>query len=286
MSNDLKQDIVPALNNLKRLANIDEQLPASDSDSNTAKSVRCILVLAVVARVLVDEIFKASTLVHGDIELRQELCFLAWENPSKEEFTRAILVSLHDQDYHDEKLSELAQQISRDVKEIIGLSAAELFRNDIHTIFAAATSIWREIQCMKSHFEVRMWSRGKPETQMHWRSIKLSRDELTFEEQDAALNAFDKDKVEFAVFPRVYSIARLEGKNKPETIAETLVVAGKVIQQSQMVAAKDELAKKENVSAPRRSFTGGSDRRRQTLRKGSQSQENTFLESATGPQKP
>ena len=262
-----------ALSTLQESTHFKHQLPLSLSNSVAAKSMRSAIVLALISQLLVNEVFKATNLVQGDTELRRELCFIADENPKKEAFTRALLISLYDEEYFENHISRSAQLVYKQVKELLEPNSADNFRQEVHSIFKEAAGIWRDLQLMKSHFAVDLEFRK--EQSDSWKSIKLSSTELAFEAQDVSADGFESDAVELKVFPRMY-ISGPKG--------ETPVFSGRVLQRSQVTSAKDEFTRSDENNPLWDSTTAGIERRRLSQRRGPQARQNsgTFLGSDTG----
>lgn len=225
---------------------------------------------------MVDDIFKTTYLVGRDVDLRQELYLLAPDNPSKEAFTRALLGSLHDQDYLDNHINLVVQKAYKLVKELLEPSLAEGFRAHLQSIFNEGASIWRNLQASKTHYEVDLLTQG--EESWSWKSIKLPNTTLAFEERDVTTNDFHVDVVELNVFPRVFIVG---------STADIPVVPGRVFQQSQTAAVKQEVERMEENISPLRSSTAKIERRRTTLRRLSQPEQpgGAFLGSGAGQQR-
>ena len=108
-------------------------MPLPLSNSVSAKAIRSIVVLKIISRFLVGEIFKTMYLVDGDFELRRELWLIAQDNPPKDAFTCVLLISLRDQGCLDNHIDLAVQQSYKQAKELLEPSLAEKFRADLQS---------------------------------------------------------------------------------------------------------------------------------------------------------
>lgn len=151
---------------------LEHDIPLALSNSVAAKASQLVVVLALISRLMVDRIFKTTWLVEEDLELRRELHFLAQSDRSKEEITRALLVSLADATSRDSYLLGVVQQAHRQVKGVLDPELADKFRKDFQAIFAKAARRWEDLRLRKSRIDV--------DFEVHddqpclWRSVKLS----------------------------------------------------------------------------------------------------------------
>ena len=258
--------LVSLQHNINKL--LQHDMPLALSNSVTAKIGRSIAFLALIARELLAKIFKPTYLANEDMSLRSELLFLAQNNPPKEAFTRALLISLNRVEDRDPYIEDVIQQVLRQVKLLVDQSAVEKFRSELRSISTQAAHIWSNTQSRKSHFEV---SFDFPDDQ-RWtlKSIKLSNTNMAFEEVDVAMNNLAIDAA-VGIFPQISIVSSQD---------EIMVFPGRVFQMSQMAAMKQEVLDLQKLPAPlRRAPTGlerrpnGSKRQRDT-----ESKRGSFLE--------
>ena len=248
-------------------------MPLALSNSVAAKVGRSIVVIALISRLMVDHIFKPTCLANDDLEFRRELCYLALEDPPKEAFTRALLVSLTDPEYQEPYISTVVQHAHRPVKDIVDPDSAESFRRQLQSIFKQAVCIWRDLQSMQSHFEVDL---DNQEGQSGpWKSIKLSGPDMTIKEDDVSISDFAADPIGVNVFPRVFIVG-------PQ--GEVPVLPSKVIQISQMAAMRREVADMQKHAGPWRRTTASIERRKTNPRRRRDVGQNgdNFLDSNAG----
>ncbi|KAJ9652745.1 hypothetical protein H2198_008017 [Neophaeococcomyces mojaviensis] len=258
--NDLQDE--PAWENLTRSDFVNHRVRLPFTNSVPAKALRCTVVLASISQLLVPEIFRVVHFIDEDTELRQELYFLAQDNPGKEAFLRALLISLNDQQERDLHIKFATQQTYKQVKELLEPDIAERFRANVESIFRDAAHLWRRLQANKRHYDADL---EIPDDQsLVWKAIQLSNTELKIDEQDATMKAFSPDEVELRVFPRVYVVGQRE---------DVPVFPGRVLQQSQTTAARQEIEQAQSSTPSTGNTTAKVERRRMSLYMKSQSQE-------------
>ncbi|KAK5077488.1 hypothetical protein LTR70_009735 [Exophiala xenobiotica] len=257
-----------ALDSLRPNERFEHQMPLALSNSVAAKVGRSTVAIAHISRLMVDHIFKPTCLANDDSDFRQELCYLALENPPKEAFTRALLVSLTDPEYQERYISTVVQLAHRQVKDIVDPDSAEKFRKQLQSIFKQAACIWRDLQSMKSHFEVDLDDQeGQPGP---WKSLKLSGPDMAIKEEDVSVSDFAADPIGVKVFPRVFIVG-------PQ--GDVPVLPGKVIQTSQMAAMRREVADIQRHTGPWRRTTASLERRKTNPRR---QNGDSFLDSHAG----
>lgn len=261
------------MDNLRPNERFKHQVPLALSNSVAAKVARSIVVIALISRLMVDHIFKPTRLAKDDFEFRQELCYLALEDPPKEAFTRGLLASLADPEDQEQYISTVVQDVHKRVKDIVDPDSAENFRRQLQSIFKQAACIWRDLQLMKSHFEIDLdYQVGQSGP---WKCIKLSGPDLAIKEEDVSVGDFAADPIGAKVFPRVIMVG-------PQ--GEVPVLPGKAIQMSQMSAMSQEAADIQTHTGIWRRTTASIERRKTnpTRRRGVRQNGDNFLDSSAG----
>lgn len=219
-----------AWDNLKQSHFVTHRVPLPATNSVPAKTIRCVVVLAYISRLLVVEIFRVVHLIDRDEGLRHELGCLAQENPSKESFFRSVLISLDDEAGRNRHIQYAAQQTFKQVKDLLESGVADKFRTDLESIFEQAAQIWGRLQASNRHYVADLDIAA--DVSLTWRTIQLSNTKLKIDERDVAASVFSTDEVELKVFPRLYIIG-------PK--GDISVFPGRVLQQSQTTAARQEV---------------------------------------------
>lgn len=261
------------MDNLRTNNIVQHQVPLPPSNSITAKTSRCLVVLALISQLLVDRIFATTDLVHGDYELRRELCELSQTNHSKEAFTRTLLLSLEGPGSGNDHVHAATQEAHRQVQGILDPISAEGFRQNVEAIFNQAAGLWHDLRSQKSRYEAEL---DVPEDQsVVWKSLRLSRTDLNFKEHEVTSAELANDMVAIKVFPHIFVIG-------PQ--GEMQVIPGKVVQTSQLEAMRQESAQLQRAPPIWRRSTASSERNKATSRRrrDTEPRPGAFLESNTG----
>jgi hypothetical protein len=217
---------------LERLGIRSGQLPLLSSNSQAAKHMRCVAILASVARIFADYLFQPTYLLPANSGMRDLLARQAKEHGAKESNLRASLQALlpGEQELASSKaIGTACDAIIALVSEFLPHTDEASFRTQLRDIAEEACETWQEIcrstDAARTSFEVTHYDNW------NW-------DQLTFQSGQAVTSDLgqlsaeeEQDAVVFAVFPRLY--VSFEGDEDPET-------HGVVFMRSQTDLAREE----------------------------------------------
>lgn len=226
------------------------------SNTRAAKQMRTCLVMAVLARSLTKHIFTPTYIFEDETEMKEVL--LQISDKAKKEFLRGMIMSLFEDRQKKTaatKVSEVVREVLKPVQELIGLSAAQKFGQELRSTVRAAKDMWWLLQRHRSHFEANMLEDGDTLAGeiWEWQSVRFSNESDQMKSQAANVEAFDTDEAVLTLFPRIFVV---------EDSEDIPIFAGAVLQKSQTVSAEREVSEMD-ASSPiegKQGFTNRSTR--------------------------
>jgi hypothetical protein len=190
-------------------------LPLPASNSQPAKEMRIVAVLASVSRIFVQQLFRSTYLLSADSGLQELLYRQAKDHSAKESKLRSFILALLPQ----EQEAVITGAVRTTCTEILDLTDGLLtpvdtanFQERLEDIAEEACETWqgfcRYIDTMRPSFEL------KDEEDFIWDQMIFDEGLPTFSDF-GQIHDHDHDAAMFAIFPRLYS--SFEGEDYPET---------------------------------------------------------------------
>lgn len=200
---------------MERLGLQSERLPLLPSNTRAAKHMRCVAILASVARVFANHLFQPTYLLPANSGMRDLLARQAKDHSAKESNLRASLQLL----LPEEQESASSQAIEATCDVIITLVSGFLspaeetgFCTQLRDIAEEACDAWRVICCstdaVRTSFGITHYNNW------NWDQLTIQSDQPVTSDL-GQLSVVDQDAAIFAIFPRLY--ASFEGDEDPET---------------------------------------------------------------------
>lgn len=204
--------------------------PIPYSNTRAAKQMRTFLVMAVLARSLINHIFTPTYIVKEESELR-DLLFEIPDNARKE-FLRGMVMSLFERKQREiapQRVSTVVREVLSPVQDLLGLDAAQKFSLELKSKIQEAEDIWWDLQRHKSHFEAEV----KCEIEGgEWQSVQFSNDSDQMGSRAVNVEAFDTDEAVLTLFPRIFAA---------DGLSDVTIFPGVVLQKSQTASAEQEV---------------------------------------------
>ncbi|KAI7158568.1 hypothetical protein KC349_g4757 [Hortaea werneckii] len=213
---------------------LSDALPLPQSNSEAAVQMRCVAILAYLARIFVRELLQPNYLLPNESNIRELLTRQAYENPSKATAFRASLQALlpaAQEEALDER-TEIACNIVATLTNGILPDREEMrYRSQLKSLAEEASQVWRAICCFTDTIEPRFDTRRHE----NWTDGEIVFEGKQFHIRDQVrINTEIADEPIVAVFPRLYAI--FKGFHQLET-------SGVFLMRNQAKASQDELEK-------------------------------------------
>ncbi len=237
-------------------------LPLPHSDSSSAKSMRAVIILSVMAQAFVRYIFTPTYLLSEAGELDKVLALLAEHDSSHELFARSVLLGIlaHNEIHMiSSRVTGMVEDVFAHTQPIISPDRVDGFKSGLKNVAEKGAQTWSRFQRSKTHFKVTCevdndagW--GWNTLKLPVESAKALKDPLPLEPGDAVVT----------VFPQVLAV---------EATADVLISPGIVAAKSQFTEAEEELRlEKASLAA---AVKQNSTRSRPRTREGSHAQGST-----------
>lgn len=209
-------------------------LPLPQSNSEAAIQMRCVAILAHLARTFVHDLFQPTYLIPETSDVHTLLLRQAYENPAKAAAFRASLQALlpSEQEHAVQKRTEKAcNTVASLTNGLLPYDEDIRYRSQLKTLAEEASQVWRAICCFIDTIEPRFDTRRHD----NWSDSRFTFEEKRYQIRDPEpLHAVSQDEPILAIFPRLYAV--YEGSYGLET-------PGVFLMRSQVKAAQEELEK-------------------------------------------
>ncbi|KAK6421852.1 hypothetical protein LTR95_016760 [Oleoguttula sp. CCFEE 5521] len=209
-----------------------KSLPVPQSNTIAAKQMRCIVILASLARAFAEYLFHPTHLLRRDSGIRDMLVRQAQADSAKEFAVRASLQALLPSEQEgilSERINELCDDFMALVGGLLAPSEQPNFRDLLKDLAENASEAWRELCCFTEAVEPRFdvihyddWS---------WDELVCDTNRPIIRRQGVDARP-DRDEAMFAISPRLYTYYGNEGS--PET-------HGVLFMSSQAQSAEEEV---------------------------------------------
>ena len=205
-------------------------LPLPHSDSSSAKSVRAVIILSVMAQAFVRHIFTPTYLLSEAGELDQVLTVLAEQDSPHELFARSVLLRVlanKEIQMIRSRVTSMVEEVVSCIQHIIPPDRLDGFKSGLEDVAGKGAQTWSKFQRNKTHFKVTC--EADSDAGWGWKILKLPiesakalDDPILLEPQNAVVT----------VYPQVLSVDDVEDK---------LVSPGIVAAKSQFTEADEEV---------------------------------------------
>lgn len=140
----------------KRSNELQHSVPLPLSNSNAAKQMRLVIILAILAREIDKHIFQSTYLLSEDSQIRELLARTAVHASEKESFCRSILLSI-DPDAHvksrDTRVQTVVRNVSSALFDLLPENRFQEFRGSLDKVAREAAGVWEPFQRSKKRYE-------------------------------------------------------------------------------------------------------------------------------------
>ena len=199
-----------------------------------AKQMRCVVILASMARIFAEYLFQPTLLLPAQCGIRDVLTRQAQQSSARECAVRALLQALLPSEQEpacSKRIDKACDAVMMVVHELLlGEQQAE-FRGRLQGVAEEACEIWRDVchltDAVKPSFKLSFFD------DWNWNWLEIQVDQPVIIEQTQSAQA-ERDEALFVIFPRLY-VTYEEGQT-PET-------HGVVFMKAQAQSAREEVEK-------------------------------------------
>ena len=194
--------------NMEKLA---QGLPLPHSDSSSAKSIRAVIVLSVLAQAFVRHIFTTTYLLSESGELDKVLTLLAEQDSSHELFARSVLLRLfanNEVQMIRSRVTWMVEEVISRIQDIIPPDRLDSFNSGLKDVAEKGAQTWSKFQRNKTHFKATC--EVDSDAGWEWKILKLPiesaktlGDPIPLEPQNPVI----------MVFPQVLSVDNVEDRS-------------------------------------------------------------------------
>jgi hypothetical protein len=227
-------------------------VPLPQSNSNAAKQMRSVIILAILAREIDKYIFQPTYLLTEDSGIRKLLVDLAMEDSNKESFCRALFQTVSPEAHSgnaERRIRKVVDNVSSYASDLLPKEQFERLLRGLDEVARTASEIGTVMQRTKEKYEPDF----EPE---QWGDAEW--DPLSFMDPEEALvnGDGDADETLLVVFPRTCQI-----REKERTPCDFVTV----LRKHQTIVAERELKKKPSSPTPGRGVSGRTRSRRMSI---------------------
>jgi hypothetical protein len=213
------------------------RVPLPQSNSETAKKMRVATVLGVLATLIDKVVFQPTFLLHDDSELRDYLRIQATIDPSKERYTRGILLSM----FPEVQERNVEDGIRFIVDEVLMTANVQLllapeniaaFEEALEHLISQFKEAWKTVQRGKQKLESSFHYSLSPGFAWYVFDMDVAQGKDGKHNEVPLVTGTEEDDI--VVVPRVYTM---------ETKGATPVSHGYVLRKAHLEAANDEVRK-------------------------------------------
>lgn len=199
--------------------------PLEPSNSPSAKRMRSMLVIALLAKSLEEYILTPNYFLEDDDELRYILSKMA--DTGRKNCLRGLLLTISEEEKLKAsvttfRVEHALEDTIRPIESLLPPEFCGKLRSTLSDLIYKVAAMWEPLQRCQSHYEVSTAFGG---IEREWKTAQLSLDGVNLETVHSS--TFHLDEVLMVLFPRVFAIDRLR---KP---AFTAIFPGVVLQKSQ-----------------------------------------------------